>query len=115
MLDAKINAAMRCGTFNTGHVYAACLNEAVRILRPGAHFAFGVKRSEWASLGFGAQVAALESNVALRVTSVVPDGLHVNSPDSDGMMCLVWRVCANRSRSFGWKFTLVGILAYGSF
>ena len=46
MLDAKIDAAVCCGTFNTGHVYAACLNEAVRILRPGAHFAFGVKRSE---------------------------------------------------------------------
>jgi len=115
MLDAKIDAAMRCGALNTGHVSAACLNEILRILRPGAPFVFGVKRSEWVSLGFGAQVAALESSVALRATSMVPDWLHPNSPDSDGMRCLVWRVYANRSRSFGWKFTLLGVLVHGSF
>jgi hypothetical protein len=115
MLDAKIDAAMRCGTFDTGQVSAACLNEILRILGPGALFAFGVKRSEWVSLGFGAQVAALGKGVALSVASMVPDGLHVNSPDSDGMRCLVWRVYANRSRSFGWKFTLLGVLVHGSF
>ena len=92
VLDATYDAAMCCGTFTTGHVSAACLNEILRILRPGAPFAFTVKRSEWDALGFGGKIAALEASGALRVGSLAPDRLYANSPEPDGMMCLVWRV-----------------------
>lgn len=90
--DATFDAAMCCGTFTTGHVSAACLDEVLRILRPGAPFAFTVKRSEWDTLGFGAKIAALADSGALRVGSIAPDRLYANSPEPDGMMCVVWRV-----------------------
>ena len=90
--DATYEGAMCCGTFTTGHVSAACLNEILRILRPGAPFAFTVKRSEWNTLGFGAKITAFEAAGALRVGSIVPDRLYANSPEPDGMMCVVWRV-----------------------
>ena len=90
--DATFDAAMCCGTFTTGHVSAACLPEVLRILRPGAPFAFSVKLSEWDALGFGSTIAALQASGALRVGSITPDRLYANSPEPDGMMCLVWRV-----------------------
>jgi len=92
VLDATYDAAMCCGTFTTGHVSAACLDEVLRILRPGAPFAFTVKRSDWDALGFGVKIAALEASGALRVGSMAPDRLYANSPEPDGMMCVVWRV-----------------------
>ena len=90
--DASYDAAMCCGTFTTGHVSARCLDEVLRILRPGAPFAFTVKLSEWETLGFGAKIAALVESGALRVDRATPDRLYANSPEPDGMMCLVWRV-----------------------
>lgn len=89
--DASYDAALCCGTFTSGHVSARCLDEIVRILRPGAPFAFTVKLSEWEALGFGAKIAALVDSGALRVESATPDRLYANSPEPDGMMCLVWR------------------------
>jgi predicted TPR repeat methyltransferase len=89
--DATFDAAMCCGTFTTGHVSAACLPEVLRILCPGAPFAFSVKLSEWDALGFGSTIAALQASGALRVGSITPDRLYANSPEPDGMMCLVWR------------------------
>jgi predicted TPR repeat methyltransferase len=90
--DATFDAAMCCGTFTTGHVSAACLPEVLRILRPGAPFAFSVKLSEWDALGFGSTISTLQTRGALRVGSITPDRLYANSPEPDGMMCLVWRV-----------------------
>jgi predicted TPR repeat methyltransferase len=92
VLDATFDAAMCCGTFTTGHVSAACLPEVLRILRPGAPFAFSVKLSEWEALGFGSTITALQTSGVLRVGSITPDRLYANSPEPDGMMCLVWRV-----------------------
>jgi hypothetical protein len=51
-----------------------------------------VKLSEWEALGFGAKIAALVESGALRVDRATPDRLYANSPEPDGMMCLVWRV-----------------------
>ncbi len=90
--DATYDAAMCCGTFTSGHVSAGCLNEILRILRPGAPFAFTVKLSEWDAMGFSAKIAALAENRELRVHSAAPDRLYANSPEPDGMMCLVWRL-----------------------
>lgn len=90
--DSTFDAAMCCGTFTTGHVSAGCLPEILRVLRPGAPFAFSVKLSEWDALGFGGAMTALQKNGALRVGSITPDRLYANSSEPDGMMCLVWRV-----------------------
>jgi predicted TPR repeat methyltransferase len=90
--DGTFDAAMCCGTFTTGHVSAGCLPEILRVLRPGAPFAFSVKLSEWDALGFGGAMTALQDSGALRVGSITPDRLYANSAEPDGMMCLVWRV-----------------------
>ena len=91
------------------------MDEILRILRPGAPFAFTVKRSEWDSLGFGAKIAALADSGALRVGSIAPDRLYANSPEPDGMMCVVWRVKLVAPLSRVRRVTLFGGLARGSF
>ncbi len=89
--DAAYDAAVCCGTFTTGHVGAACLDEVFRVLRPGAPFAFTVKTSEWERLGFEAALQRLQTAGVVQADSIAPGRLYANSPEPDGMFCLVRR------------------------
>jgi len=88
---AAYDAAVCCGTFTTGHVGAGCLDEIFRVLRPGAPFAFTVKTSEWERLGFQAALQRLQAAGVARADSIAPGRLYANSPEPDGMFCLVRR------------------------
>jgi predicted TPR repeat methyltransferase len=94
LADAGYGAAVCCGTFTTGHVDAGCLDEIFRVLRPGAPFAFTVKTSEWERLGFQAALERLQTTGAARADSISPGRLYANSPEPDGMFCLVRRSAA---------------------
>jgi len=89
--DAAYDAAVCCGTFTTGHVGAGCLDEIFRALRPGAPFAFTVKTSEWGRLGFQAALQRLQAAGMVQADSIAPGRLYANSPEPDGMFCLVRR------------------------
>jgi predicted TPR repeat methyltransferase len=89
--DATYDAAVCCGTFTTGHVGAGCLDEIFRVLRPGAPFAFTVKTSEWERLGFQAALQRMQTTGVARADSIAPGRLYANSPEPDGMFCLVRR------------------------
>jgi hypothetical protein len=91
LADAAYDAAVCCGTFTTGHVGASCLDEIFRALRPGAPFAFTVKTSEWERLGFQAALQRLQTTGVARADSIAPGRLYANSPEPDGMFCLVRR------------------------
>ena len=91
LADAAYDAAVCCGTFTTGHVGASCLDEIFRVLRPGAPFAFTVKTSEWERLGFQAALQRLQAAGVVQADSIAPGRLYANSPEPDGMFCLVRR------------------------
>ncbi len=91
LADAEYAAAVCCGTFTTGHVGAACLDEVFRVLRPGAPFAFTVKTSEWERLGFQAALQRLQAAGVVQADSIAPGRLYANSPEPDGMFCLLRR------------------------
>ena len=94
LADAAYDAAVCCGTFTTGHVGAGCLDEIFRALRPGAPFAFTVKTSEWERLGFQAALQRLQAAGMVQADSISPGRLYANSPEPDGMFCLVRRRAA---------------------
>ena len=53
-----------------------------------------VKTSEWERLGFQAALERLQTTGAARADSIAPGRLYANSPEPDGMFCLVRRSAA---------------------
>lgn len=84
-------AAVVCaGTFTSGHVDAACLNELVRILQPGGWLVCTVHHAVWEPLGFAAGFARLVATGALVPVLEADIGYYASSA-SDGRL-LVYRV-----------------------
>jgi len=84
-------AAVVCaGTFTSGHVDAACLDELVRILRPDGWLVCTVHHAVWEPLGFAAGFARLVAVGALSPMVEADIGYYVNSRN-DGRL-LVYRV-----------------------
>jgi predicted TPR repeat methyltransferase len=80
------------GTFTHGHVAAACLDELFRILKPGAPFAFTVKREVWESLGFKDKLADLMECGRITERAFVHDRYYATSKQADGVFCVYARV-----------------------
>jgi predicted TPR repeat methyltransferase len=84
-------AAVVCaGTFTSGHVDAACLDELVRILQPGGWLVCTVHHAVWEPLGFASGFARLVDAGALAPVVEANVGYYVNS-SNDGRL-LVYRV-----------------------
>jgi ubiquinone/menaquinone biosynthesis C-methylase UbiE len=80
------------GTFTHGHVAAACLDDLFRILKPGAPFAFTVKREVWESLGFKDKLADLMECGRITERAFVHDRYYATSKQADGVFCVYARV-----------------------
>lgn len=91
LADAQYGAMSCCGTFTHGHVGAGCLDELFRVLRPGAPFAFTVKREVFASLGFEARLAALAQQGRIRQVYFAHDRHYATSAQPDGVFCVYAR------------------------
>lgn len=59
--DATYEGGISVGTFTHGHVGPAGLDEALRILAPGALFTFTVNEGVWDEQSYGAKLEALET------------------------------------------------------
>lgn len=57
--DAAYAGFVSSGTFTHGHVGPVCLPELLRIARPGARFALGIKLTVFDEAGFGSAFARL--------------------------------------------------------
>lgn len=84
-------AAVVCaGTFTSGHVDAACLNELVRILQPGGWLVCTVHHAVWEPLGFAAGFARLAAMGAL-VPALEADIGYYASSANDGRLLVLQR------------------------
>ena len=92
MPDAQYGGATCCGTFTHGHVGAGCLDELFRILRPGAPFAFTVKREVWEPMGFKATLARLVADGTIIEVARHLDRHYETAEQPDGVFC-VYRRC----------------------
>jgi predicted TPR repeat methyltransferase len=86
------SAAICNGTFTSGHVDASCLDEVLRIIRPGGVFACAVHHSVWDALGFAVAFDRLTSAGALEVVEIVESAYYRSSAATDGRLC-VFSVC----------------------
>ncbi len=79
-------AAVVCaGTFTSGRVDAACLDELVRILQPGGWLVCTVHHAVWEPLGFAAGFARLAAAGRLMPVLEADIGYYTNST-SDGRL-----------------------------
>jgi predicted TPR repeat methyltransferase len=91
--DGAYGAAISTGTFTSGHVGASCLDEIVRVLRPGGLLSCTVHHAVWHDLGFDEGFARLEREGALTAVEVVTGGFYESTSD-DGRFCLYRRAAA---------------------
>jgi predicted TPR repeat methyltransferase len=89
--DARYGGMSCCGTFTHGHVGAGCLNELFRVLRPGAPFAFTVKREVFESLGFRVCLEEMVHQGRIRQLHFVHDRHYATSQQPDGVFCVYAR------------------------
>ncbi|MBU3738756.1 MAG: class I SAM-dependent methyltransferase [Rhodoferax sp.] len=90
--DASYGGASCSGTFTHGHVDAGCLDELFRVLRPGAPFAFTVKREVYASLGFEAWLERAVAQGRIARVAWRLDRHYRNSRAPDGVFCVYRRI-----------------------
>ena len=91
MPDAHYDGATCSGTFTHGHVDARCLDELFRILRPGAPFAFTVKREVWEPLGFKDALQRLVAEGRITESAFRLDRHYDSSEQPDGVFCVYRR------------------------
>lgn len=91
MPDAHYDGATCSGSFTHGHVDARCLDELFRILRPGAPFAFTVKREVWEPLGFKDALARLVASGRIVEAAFRLDRHYDSSEQPDGVFCVYRR------------------------
>jgi predicted TPR repeat methyltransferase len=83
--SAIYGAAVCAGTFTSGHVDAACLDEVVRVLATGGLLACTVHHSVWSVNGFEAAFERLTSSGRLRETERREIGFYDNT-EADGLL-----------------------------
>ncbi len=76
--------AICTGTFTHAHVGAECLDEVVRILKPGAVLAFTVHRDAHEALGFSEKLTALVRDRCLEQAVHRRDTYYDNTDDLEG-------------------------------
>jgi len=86
--DGAYDAVASTGTFTHGHVGADCLNELVRVLRPGGLLACTIHRDVWTAMGFEARLASLAADGRLREVAVEAGVYYASSTEPDGYFCL---------------------------
>lgn len=90
MGDADYAAVVCAGTFTSGHVDAACLDELVRVLQPEGWLVCTVHHAVWEALGFAAAFARLVAAGALVPVSETAIGYYTGSAD-DGRLLVFQR------------------------
>lgn len=85
--DDSYGGFVSAGTFTHGHVGPVCLPELMRIARPGALFALGIKPEAFDGAGFGSAFAALVADgvigpVEFRRLAIYEGAAHDHAGDT---------------------------------
>ena len=89
--DGTYAAAICNGTFTSGHVGAACLDEILRVIEPGGFLSCAVHHSVWDSLGFATAFERLETAGRINPIEIVESPYYRTSSSNDGRLCLFRR------------------------
>ena len=82
--DAAYSAWICTGTFTHAHVGADCLDELLRILRPGGLLACTVHNDVWEPMGFAAKFASLTASGALSEVENVQGPYYETDTEPEG-------------------------------
>ena len=86
---AAYGAAVCAGTFTSGHVDAACLDEVVRVLAPGGLLACTVHHAVWTVNGFDVAFERLTASGRLREVERRHVGFYDNTDDDGRLLVFV--------------------------
>ena len=89
------DALICTGTFTHAHVGAGCLDELLRILKPGGHFACTVHKDIWHSEGFEDKSASLLATGVIKTVYKDMGIYYAGSTEPEGWY-IVWQ---NRGRT----------------
>ncbi len=89
--DAAYAAIISTGTFTFGHVGAEPIEELVRVLAPGGHFACTVHRGIWDDKGFARTFSALERAGAIH-TLERRTGQFFENGEPEALYCVFRRL-----------------------
>ena len=90
-LETNSYDALICtGTFTHAHVGAGCLDELLRILKPGGHFACTVHKDIWQSEGFEGKSASLLEPGVMKTVYKQMGIYYAGSTEPEGWY-IVWR------------------------
>lgn len=90
LVDDSYDAMICTGTFTHAHVGPSCLDELIRVLKPGGIFACTVHREVWQTAGFAAKIEQLAKAGILRVLYHQPGCYYSKSTDPEGYY-IVWQ------------------------
>ena len=88
---ASYDAAISSGLFTHGHLDAACLDEILRIIRPGGLFSCVVRVQVWEPNGFADKFASLEADGAIEMIERRLDTNYEKSTEPDGWYLVMRR------------------------
>ena len=88
-LESETYDALICtGTFTHAHVGADCLDELIRVMRPGGLFACTVQKDIWDEAGFKQASERLEESGTMITRSFEPGVYFKTSTEADGWFIL---------------------------
>ena len=88
--DQSYDAQICTGTFTHAHVGAECLDELVRILRPGGVMACTIQKDVYVNAGFSDKLNALSSSGVLQI-AYREKGAYFRGGAEDEGWFLLWR------------------------
>ncbi len=89
--EGAYDGAIASGIFTHGHLGADCLDEIVRILKPGGLFACVIREQVFESMGFATKLALLEAAGSIDILSREKEAGYEGSDARDGIYLVLRR------------------------
>lgn len=98
----RFDAAICSGTFTHAHVGAGCIDEILRVIRPGGVFACTIHRDVYEPAGFAEAFRRLEDTGVIEVIARELGGYYTTSSDPEGHYCVLRRRLDDAAGTLEW-------------